>query len=157
MFGKLDNTQIEQLLYSQLVGRIGCHANDMTYVLPVSYAYDGISVYVHTYEGMKMDMMRKNPTVCFQADKIEDYANWQSVVCWGTFEELVSETDRMKACEILNGRKLPVLTSDTMHLTTMWPFSAEKEEKPDGVFFRISLNKKTGRYEKIASQDFFAT
>ena len=41
MLGKLNEKQVEELLKSQLIGRIGCHANGVTYVVPVNYFYDG--------------------------------------------------------------------------------------------------------------------
>ena len=40
-------------------------------------------------EGKKIEMMRKNPEVCFQVDAIADLLNWESVICWGKFEEIV--------------------------------------------------------------------
>ena len=83
MFGKLNNEEIEGLIQSQLIGRIGCHADDVTYVVPISYAYDGTYLYGHTYEGMKVDMMRKNPKICFEVDSTRNLANWQSVIGWG--------------------------------------------------------------------------
>jgi len=61
MLGILETDQIEDLLGSQVVGRIGCHADDLTYVVPVSYAYDGSCIYAHSEEGMKIAIMRKNP------------------------------------------------------------------------------------------------
>ena len=68
MLGKLTLLQIEEVIKGQIVGRIGCHANGMTYVVPVSYAYDGDYIYVRTFEGLKLDMMRKNPKVCFEIE-----------------------------------------------------------------------------------------
>jgi nitroimidazol reductase NimA-like FMN-containing flavoprotein (pyridoxamine 5'-phosphate oxidase superfamily) len=88
MFGTLNNEEIEQVFYNNIIGRIGCHADGKTYVVPISYAYDGDCIYAHTYEGMKISIMRKNPEVCFQADNMQNMANWQSVIAWGTFEEL---------------------------------------------------------------------
>src|ERR1700682_700625 len=91
MFGKLNTGEIDKLISRQLVGRIGCHADGITYVVPVSYAYDGTYIYAYAFKGMKIDMMRKNPKVCFQADNTKNLANWQSVICWGEFEELTKE------------------------------------------------------------------
>jgi len=157
MFGKLNNTEIDQLLHNQLVGRIGCHADGLTYVVPVSYVYDDGYVYIHTYDGMKMDMMRTNPRVCFQADNTKDLAYWQSVVCWGEFEELTEAEDKKNALQKLNGRKFPPLSSETMRITKEWPFTTHGDNKSAGIFFRIRLTEKTGRFEKIASREFFAT
>jgi hypothetical protein len=41
MFGKLSSIEIEEVLTQQIIGRIACHANDMSYIVPISYAYDG--------------------------------------------------------------------------------------------------------------------
>jgi nitroimidazol reductase NimA-like FMN-containing flavoprotein (pyridoxamine 5'-phosphate oxidase superfamily) len=91
MFGTLENNEIEELLSQQLVGRIGCHAADTTYIVPISYAYDGEYIYGHSFEGMKLNMMRENPKVCFQVDNMHNMANWQSVVAWGEFDVNVFE------------------------------------------------------------------
>lgn len=157
MFGKLNTDQIEELLKSQIIGRIGCHANGITYVVPVSYAYDGAYIYGHTYEGMKVDMMRKNPKVCFETDDTKNLANWQSVVAWGEFEELKDGKERDEAVEKLTGRVLPVISSETMHLTPQWPFPGDNAADVTGIVYRIKLTEKTGRYEKSAEQNFFAS
>ena len=140
-----------------MVGRLGCHAGDLTYVVPISYAYDGIYIYGYAFEGMKIDMMRKNPTVCFQADNTRNLANWQSVISWGKFEELKEGRERDEALQKLNDRVLPIISSETMHLTSQWPFPPDKTEKFKGIVFRIRLTEKTGRFEKSSDEFFFAT
>ena len=37
MSGELNNTRVENILKTQFIGRIGCHANGITYVVPVTY------------------------------------------------------------------------------------------------------------------------
>jgi nitroimidazol reductase NimA-like FMN-containing flavoprotein (pyridoxamine 5'-phosphate oxidase superfamily) len=83
MLGELDNTQVDNILKTQFIGRIGCHANGITYVVPVTYVYDGINIYAHSGKGMKIDMMQINPAVCFEVDAMQNMANWQSVIAWG--------------------------------------------------------------------------
>lgn len=80
MLGVLDNNELEVVLNNALIGRIGCHADDTTYVVPMSYAFDGEYIYGHANEGMKIRMMRKNPKVCFQVDDMRDMANWKSAI-----------------------------------------------------------------------------
>jgi uncharacterized protein len=156
MLGKLTDTETEEILKRQVIGRLGCHADSVTYVVPISYAYDGKDIYVHTYEGMKLKMMRKNPHVCFETDTMKDMANWQSVVAWGEFEELTEPGERNKALQILLGRKLPLLSSITTHLSKDWPFSPDDLNKIDGIVFRIVLKEKHGRFESGAASPFFA-
>ena len=157
MFGKLADKEIEELLYTQLIGRIGCHAEDVTYVVPISYTYDGEYIYGHAFEGMKINMMRKNSKVCFQVDNMRNMANWQSVVTWGEFEELQEGAERNKALRKLMDRSLPLVSSETTHLAPHWPFPTTDVQNIKGIVFRIRLTNKTGRFEKSSAEFFFAT
>ena len=151
MFGNLNKPDIEAVLAKQFFGHIGCHANDFTYVVPVSYAYDGLSVYAHSHEGLKLDIMRHNPSVCFEVDIIENMANWKTVIAWGEFEELQGIDERHKAMHLLMDRKLPIAVSTTVKLTSEWPFYPGDINEVSGILFRINLTKKTGRFERHES------
>jgi uncharacterized protein len=156
MFGNLTSVEIEKILYSQILGRIGCHANDITYIVPISYAYDGEFVYGLTQEGMKINIMRQNRHVCFEVENIPDMAHWQSVICWGDFEELPNRSERHHALEILHDRKLPSITSATTKISPSWPFRPDNIDNIKGVVFRIRLMKKTGKYEKCEDASIFS-
>ena len=45
MLGTLDAARIEALLGEEVVGRIGCHAEGRTYVVPITYVYADGCVY----------------------------------------------------------------------------------------------------------------
>ncbi len=60
MLGTLNSEQIEQILRSEVIGRIGCHANGQTYVVPITYAYDGERVICHTSQGRKIEPSQKS-------------------------------------------------------------------------------------------------
>ncbi len=153
MFATLSNKQIVDLISKNFVGRLGCHADGKTYVVPISYAYDGEYIYFRTFEGMKISMMRKNPEVCFQVDKLEDTANWESVIIWGAFEELVDKKERKKGLEILMSRILPNISSEMVKFTSEWPFPSTNDlNKIDGIVFRIHIKEMTGRCERLDSK-----
>lgn len=115
MIGELNEQQIEALLRETVVGRIACHQDDFIYPVPVSYAYDETYIYAHSNEGTKLDVMRKNPNVCFEVDDVTDMTNWRSVIAWGRFEELTAE-NRDKMLTILLQRQLPMSSRVTTHL-----------------------------------------
>jgi nitroimidazol reductase NimA-like FMN-containing flavoprotein (pyridoxamine 5'-phosphate oxidase superfamily) len=152
MFGKLTGDEIEEVLTQQVVGRIGCHADGRTYIVPISYAYDGEFIIAHTAEGMKINIMRLNPEVCFEIDVMENMANWKSVITWGTFEEIKNSRDRKLAIQKLSDRVFPEMSSKTLQLSPEWPFPPNDPDKIKGIFFRIRLYEKTGRYEKSDAQ-----
>src|SRR4051794_27195849 len=113
MLGSLQHREIEEVLTSQLVGRIGCHSNGETYVVPISYAYDGNYIYCHTEEGKKITIMRQNPRICFQVEEMKNMANWKTVIVQGEFEELKGRQERNAAMQTLLSRYLPVISSIT--------------------------------------------
>ena len=147
MFGNLTADQMEELLQKEVVGRIGCYCDNKVYVVPISYAYDGKNIYAHTYEGLKIDMMRKNPHVCFEIDDFNDMGRSQSVIAWGRFEEITDKEERNTALRLLLNRSLPAISSITTHLGNTWPFSEDELDDIDGIIFRISFSERTGRFE----------
>ena len=141
MLGELSADQIEDLLREALIGRIGCHAYGRSYVVPITFAYDGTYVYAHSGEGMKLHMMRANPHVCFEVDLMDDMANWRSVVAWGTFEELYGPQAE-HAMNVLLEQVAPRISGPPG--TSAHPTSATAPV----VLYRIRLEEKTGRYER---------
>jgi nitroimidazol reductase NimA-like FMN-containing flavoprotein (pyridoxamine 5'-phosphate oxidase superfamily) len=152
MMGQLNNNEIETLLKESVLGRIGCYDGKFTYIVPISYAYDGKYIYCHTGEGRKIDILRKNPMACFEVEYIPDLANWQTVIAQGVFEELTDPALRMDALQKLNDRRLPVITSQTTILTEEWPFTSKTLNQITGITFRILLTEKTGRFEKAQQE-----
>jgi len=148
MIGSMEKDQIEHVLRRGVIGRIGCSADNKIYIVPVTYVFESEYIYAHSREGMKIEMMRKNPNVCFEVESIETMTNWSCVVAWGKFEELDNEVERTKALKILDDRLMPYLLSETMrpqgHSQT--PHGVEKGR--DAVVYRISITDMTGRYEK---------
>lgn len=156
MFETLSEKEIIKVISQNVLGRLGCHADGKTYVVPISYAYDKNYIYARTFEGMKISMMRKNPNVCFQVDKIkmEGMAEWESVILWGAFEELTDVEERNKGLEILLSRILPDVASETVMFTPEWPFPTHDLDNIDGIVFRILIKEMTGRREKLNIERF---
>jgi nitroimidazol reductase NimA-like FMN-containing flavoprotein (pyridoxamine 5'-phosphate oxidase superfamily) len=148
MMGQLTGEEIEQILHKSVLGRIGCGDGKLIYVVPISFVYDGVYIYCFTHEGLKIDILRKNPSVCFEVELLENLANWQTVIAHGDFEELTDPMLRLGALQKLHDRKLPVIASQTTRLTEEWPFASESLSQLKGVAFRIRLTSKTGRFEK---------
>ena len=148
MLGELKNSQIEHLLYCQVIGRIGCYSENEVYVVPITYAYEDGYIYGHTREGKKIDFMRKNPNVCFEVDVVDNMSNWRSVISWGKFEELKDPKDREHAMRILLDRTNPILTGETTVQHSLKDAQSKFTEAMKGVVYRVKLTRKTGRYEK---------
>ncbi|HUJ57024.1 MAG TPA: pyridoxamine 5'-phosphate oxidase family protein [Kofleriaceae bacterium] len=148
MIEQLAPAQIEQLLHEQVIGRIGCHARGRTYVVPITYAYVDGAIVGHTGNGLKVRMMRENPSVCFEVEDLRHLPRWSSVIVHGHYEELHG-TIADAALEQLVAR----LGSSPPAASSMpWEGAGVHEptshaQRPD-VVFRIVIDEKTGRWER---------
>jgi uncharacterized protein len=147
MISTLNDKQIDTLLSDQCIGRIGCNDGNKTYVVPVTYVYDGEYIIGHSRPGKKIDIMRKNPVVCFQVDKVTSMASWQSAIIMGIFEEL-HDKDAKEAMDTLITRLRNTITSETAHPKD--PEDSQERREAEGfsaIVYRIRIQEKTGRYE----------
>jgi uncharacterized protein len=147
MLGELNNTEIGNLLTSQVLGRLACTDGLKPYIVPVTYTYDGKYIYGQTNIGTKLKILRKNPNVAFEVERMMDMANWQSVVVQGKFEELVGK-DAELAKQILSNKLFYLLTSSTIHAHEH-EVTAEVDDgtRLKAVLYRIKIEKVTGRFE----------
>ena len=147
MLGDLTPEEIERLLRSEAIGRIGCYGFGRPYVVPVTYAYDGVAVYCHSREGLKLRMMRNHPTVCFEVDRVDGVSDWQSVIATGRFSELEAMEAEL-AMQLLRRRLAPLVPSATSR-----PDSRIHSSGHPWSVFRILLAERTGRFERPDSRD----
>lgn len=100
--------EISQLIRQCSVCRLGMAKDNIPYIVPVCFGYDGEAIYFHTANvGMKLDFIRANKQVCFEFEygieviaHEEKPCNWsfafQTVVGFGKAEELQSEEEKKK-------------------------------------------------------------
>ena len=89
------------------VCRLGLAVDGEPYVVPVSFGFNGESVFFHTAKhGKKIDMMAANPRVCVQFERNvklvtddEDACSWtfhfESVIGFWSVTELVAGRDKI--------------------------------------------------------------
>lgn len=151
MLGILTEQEIEDVLLRNVTGRIGCNDGQRTYVVPVSYVYNNKYVIAHSREGLKIDIMRKYPRVCFEVDEMQDLVNWRSVIAWGQYEEVTDERERYYAMKFLVSRLLHLQVSETARLPHAAGDDHAYENRPEvlrPIVYRIRLEERTGRFEK---------
>jgi hypothetical protein len=141
MIIEMSPDEIEAFVLAQKIGRVGCHVEGETYVVPVIFGWDRDCIYVYTTEGKKVDMMRANPFVCFEVDEYLASGGWRSVIAQGVFEELRGDA-ALEALRIITER----VTSNR----------EPRDARPRGegrppVAFRIRTHDVTGRKVEVAS------
>ncbi|MCL6523897.1 MAG: pyridoxamine 5'-phosphate oxidase family protein [Thermoflavifilum sp.] len=151
MLGWLTPSQIDACLERNAIGRIGYLAeNNRVFIIPVTYLFDGASIIAHSREGDKIDALRNSQEVCFQVDEIADHQNWQSILVWGTYEEITQQKERYYALDRLI-RKINMLN---IHQSATQPIDLDIQaeqilvEAEKNIVYRIRIKEKTGRFQK---------
>ena len=102
-------TEIDEIIKNSDVCRIAFAKNNIPYVIPVSFGYDGKCIFVHTAKtGRKIDFIEKNNLICFEFDTdvktIEDKviackwtSAYKSVIGYGKMIELIEYKEQENA------------------------------------------------------------
>lgn len=107
-----DPAIIEEILQGSDICRLAMMDGDKPYILPFNYGYKQQSIYIHCApEGKKIDLLRKNPEVCFEIEHTaeliqEDKAcKWselyRSVIGYGSVEIITDFEQKLKGLEII--------------------------------------------------------
>jgi hypothetical protein len=64
-----DRREIDDVIGKSTVCRLGLVDGHLPYVVPLSFGYGGGVLYLHSApEGRKIELLRRNPNVCFEFD-----------------------------------------------------------------------------------------
>jgi len=107
-----DKNEIIKFLSETNIGRIAFFDKDYPYVVPVHFVFNDNCVYFHSAkEGKKIDLIKQNPKVCFEADKEkaiipnEKACRWSSdfisVIAFGTASLIEESSEKEKALSLL--------------------------------------------------------
>ncbi len=107
-----DKSIIESILKKANVCRLGMVNGNKPYIVPLSFGYHDNALYFHgSLKGWKIEIMRKNPNVCFEVDLIgepiesEDACDWdmkyQSVIGFGKAVFVENLDEKREALNII--------------------------------------------------------
>jgi nitroimidazol reductase NimA-like FMN-containing flavoprotein (pyridoxamine 5'-phosphate oxidase superfamily) len=140
----MTSEEIEQFLTCTRVGRLGIILDDKPYVLPVGFACSNNKIFFHTCsKGSKMNVLKKNPNVCFEVDEASsDLTMSKSVIVFGT-AEIVDDEKKMVPYlqKLIDKYRVPVGFDEYMSKPGR---NRENELKPVKICV-ITLEKITSR------------
>jgi nitroimidazol reductase NimA-like FMN-containing flavoprotein (pyridoxamine 5'-phosphate oxidase superfamily) len=107
-----ERAEQEAILARAEVLHLAMCLGDQPYVVPLNFAYEDGRIWLHTgRQGLKMDYLRANPKVCFEASvdvqtlpgdpPCRFSARYQSVIGFGRAVEVLDEAERRRGLDIL--------------------------------------------------------
>jgi nitroimidazol reductase NimA-like FMN-containing flavoprotein (pyridoxamine 5'-phosphate oxidase superfamily) len=146
---------IDEIIRGSLVCRLAMARDNVPYLVPLSFGYDGKAIYFHTAAGgRKIEHFEANPQVCFEFERhveirrdLQIACKWsfdfESVIGFGTIAELLSPEDKKFALnEIMrqySGRSWSI-EGDAISTIRAWKVTIAtltgKQSKPKEVVSR---------------------
>jgi len=130
------------LLTRVRLGRLACARANQPYLFPLFFAYFENSLYCASTGGQKIEWMRENPMVAFEADEIHSAQQWESVIISGRYEELAktpeTRDERQLAWSLLQKHEL---WWEPGYVKTI---TGGVERPITLLYFRISIERITG-------------
>jgi nitroimidazol reductase NimA-like FMN-containing flavoprotein (pyridoxamine 5'-phosphate oxidase superfamily) len=136
-----DPKELEAILQAAQVGRLGLSVDDRPYVVPVSYGYADGKVYIHgAAEGQKLDMLRRNPRICFEVEieatvkrPSDDPCQWsmryRSVIAFGLARLIEDDDEKRRALDVIvrhYGGEPKIYTAGTLARISVIELSLEE-------------------------------
>ncbi len=136
--------EMEQILKDSSICRIAMVDDDKPYLVPMNFGYREGALYLHSApEGRKIDLIRKNPFVCFEVDEIVrlkkaklacDWGvEYKSVIGFGNAAFLFDPDEKRQAFNIIMGQ----------YSEREFEYSDEMLEKT--LVIKIEIEKMTGK------------
>jgi nitroimidazol reductase NimA-like FMN-containing flavoprotein (pyridoxamine 5'-phosphate oxidase superfamily) len=80
-----DKSIIEDILIQSRICRIAMIDNGLPYILPFNYGFEKNVIYIHSSPaGKKIDLLAKNPRVCFEIEQKADVVKNEKACKWAT-------------------------------------------------------------------------
>ncbi len=152
MIGLLNRAQIDEVLEKQMVGRIGFHSGGRIRIAPVTFAYDGRSVYWVVPEDISPASLDGAQEVCFEVELMNGMGNWKYVTAWGACRPLGSREEMDHALALLAKHLQGEKTPGAGRLNDEWPFPAKGPHQGSAEIRVVRLEISEGHVETFESE-----
>ena len=140
-----EKTAIEDILKDAQVCHLGMTANNECYVVPLNFGYNGDSIFFHcAHVGKKVEMLRRNPRVCFEVTVDEslidtgrpcDWGNkYRSVIGFGEVEFIEDDLQKRHALQFL-----------VRHYSPKTSYEFNDQQVKNTTVFKVNIDSMTAK------------
>jgi len=158
----MTETDIDKLLRSALVGRLGLCKDNEPYVVPLNYAYEKNHIYFHCAEtGTKMEYLHQNPAVCFEVDEhittmtapvpCDCSTVYRSVIVFGTAQIVTDLEEKAAALRLIVTKYVGIENAQKLGTATVDRYRSGHGSKT--MVVKITIKVITGKHYGIAQQE----
>jgi len=141
-----DREKLYEILRKSLVCHLALVDQGKPYMVSMNYGFKDDTIYLHSaIEGRKIDILRKNPDVCFQIyygnrlttgpDACGDWTmKYRSVTGFGRATLIEDDKEKIPAMHVIMGQ-----------YTTRGPFEFSPQRVAQTMVIRIDIDEMTGK------------
>ncbi len=140
----IDIKEIEKFLHQSNVCRLAMVDGDKPYMVPMNFGYqDGYLFFHSAKQGRKIDLLQKNPNVCFEFDQLIKFKKAKIACDWGVEYKSVIGSGRARLLENLEEKidALNIIMSQYSDRTFEYP--EEMLEKT--AVIKVQIDSMTGK------------
>ena len=120
--------EMDEIIRGSHVCRIALAMDNMPYIVPVSFGYDGESIYIHTAkEGKKINIIKKNNNLCFEFERnVELFRDPDNACKWTFSYESVVGFGKIYELKLLKQRENGLNKIMSQYSGKEWVFGEDK-------------------------------
>jgi hypothetical protein len=149
-----DTKELENILRSADVGRLGMCCNGEPSIIPVNFAYEEGVIYFHgSGSGLKTELLQRNPRVCFEVDEFfgvvpasvpcEYDAGYRTVAAYGTAHVLSNPEEKTLPLRLIVAKYADRKTAESLTEAMVEGYHSSRGR--DTVVVKIQIDRMTGK------------
>lgn len=136
--------EIEKFLRESNVCRLAMVDGDKPYMVPLNFGYqDGCLFFHSAKEGRKIDVIQKNPNVCFEVDQLIKLKKAKAACDWGAEYKSVIGSGRAQLLDNLD-EKIAALNMIMSHYSDR-TFEYPEEMLGKTIVIKVQIDSMTGK------------
>ncbi len=140
----IDPKEIEEILKKSEVCRLAMVDGDTPYIVPLNFGYEDGAVYFHSAkEGKKIELMKQNPTVCFEVDNLIKFKKAPLACDWGIEYSSVIGWGKVQFLDDLKAKKQGLDIIMAQYSGRDFEYPEENVERT--AVIKVPIEKMTGK------------
>ena len=144
----VDTKILEEIIGSAQVCRLGFSDDNVPYIVPMCFGYKDRNLYFHSAkDGKKVEIIKKNPNVCFEFDHNTEVLQAEKPCKWGMNYRSIIGHGKADFIDTLEEKKEALII--IMSQYTEKHFSFQDKQVNSTTIFKVIIDKMTEKQSGI--------
>ena len=139
-----DRGEIEAIIHQSDVCRLAMADEAGPYIVPLNFGFSDDSLYFHSaHKGRKIDILKKNPRVCFEFDLGVKIISGEKACDWGTYFKSVIGFGKARFVKDIEAKKKALNVIMNHYAGKSFEYTGTDVDKV--AIIRVDIEQMTGK------------